>query len=85
MFVFVFVFLLLFLLLFAVAVAVAVAVVVAVAVAVAIVVVEWLYYSERIIIDKRAEPERFFVDFRWKNVCSVSRPMKFCLFSSKKR
>ena len=43
-----------------------------------VVVVEWLYYSKRLIMDKRADLGDFFVDFR---MCVfVSRPMKRVTF-----
>ena len=45
-----------------------------------IVVVEWFYYSKRIIIVRWADFSDFFVDFRWKMCTFVSRPMKIVTF-----
>ena len=46
-------------------------------------VVEWLYYSKRIILDERAGLTDFFVDFRRKMCIFVSRPMKIVTFLRK--
>ena len=51
-----------------------------------VVVVEWLYYSKRIIIVRWADLSDFFVvDFRRKMCIFVSRPMKIVTFLRKKR
>ena len=49
------------------------------------VVVEWLYYSKRIIIVRWADLSDCFVDFRRKMCIFVSRPMKIVTFLRKKR
>ena len=49
-----------------------------------VVVVEWLYYSKRIIIDKRADLSEFFsLIFVGKMCVFVSRPMKIVTFLRK--
>ena len=49
-------------------------------------VVEWLYYSKRIIIVRWADLSDFFsLIFVGKMCVFVSRPMKNCHFSSEKR
>ena len=49
-------------------------------------VVEWLYYSKRIIIVRWADlSDLFFVDFRWKNVYFCFTSNENCHFSSEKR
>ena len=53
---------------------------------VVVVVVEWLYYSKRIIIDKGTDLSDFFsLIFVGKMCVFVSRPMKIVLFLLKKR
>ena len=48
--------------------------------------VEWLYYSERIIIVRWADlSDVFFVDFRRKNVCFCLTSNENCQFSSEKQ
>ena len=48
------------------------------------VVVEWLYYSKRIIIVRSPDLSEFvFVDFRLENVCFVSHPMTIVTFLQK--
>ena len=51
---------------------------------VVVVVVEWLYYSKRIIFVRWADLSDFFVDFRRKMCVFVSRRMKIVTFLRKK-